>query len=99
LDECHELQKKVSSIREKEIEKQTSLEKKEKEGVLVPTSKEKTSPVVKKDKSNDANDELLHRSTSVVSTSPRKSRDTRSTLLRHISGIKGALEGFLQASS
>jgi len=32
------------------------------------------------------------------SSSPRKSRETRGTLLRHISSIKGALEGFLQAS-
>ena len=31
--------------------------------------------------------------------SPRKSRETRTTLLRHISGMKGTLENFLQASS
>jgi hypothetical protein len=33
------------------------------------------------------------------SESPRKSRETRGTLLRHIASIKGALEGFLHAST
>ena len=35
----------------------------------------------------------------IESSSPRKSRETRGTLLRHIASIKGALEGYMRAST
>jgi len=51
-----------------------------------------TAAASEQEKEEDVKSALKH------SSSPRKSRETRGTLLRHISSIKGALEGFLQAS-
>ena len=103
LDECMALQQKLVAMKEE----QGKRGKKGKGNVVkvVVAEEVKEGEEVEEEVEQERRREKNKKERVVVTSgkgetsSPRKSRETRTTLLRHISGMKGALENFLQASS
>ena len=104
LDECMALQQKLVAMKEE----QGKRGKKGKGNVVkvvvaeeVKEGEEVEEEVVEQERRREKNkkERVVVTSGKGETSSPRKSRETRTTLLRHISGMKGALENFLQAST
>jgi hypothetical protein len=97
LDECMALQQKLVAMKEEQGKKG----KGKVVTVVVAEEVKEGEEVVEQERRREKNkkERVVVTSGKGETSSPRKSRETRTTLLRHISGIKGALEGFLQASS
>ena len=103
LDECMALQQKLVAMKEEQGKRGKKGKGNVVKVVVAEEAKEakEGEEVVEQERRREKNkkERVVVTSGKGETPSPRKSRETRTTLLRHISGIKGALEGFLQASS
>ena len=100
LDECMALQQKLVAMKE-EQGKRGKKGKGNVVKVVVAEEVKEGEEVVEQERRREKNkkERVVVTSGKGETSSPRKSRETRTTLLRHISGMKGALENFLQAST
>ena len=97
LDECMALQQKLVAMKE-EQGKRGKKGKGNVVKVVVAEEVKEGEEVMEQERRREKNkkERVVVTSGKGETSSPRKSRETRTTLLRHISGMKGALENFLQ---